>query len=65
MEYRCDFLVIGTGLAGLSYAFQVADHGTVILITKAQLEETNTRYAQGGIASVTYAPDNEETPTSF
>lgn len=60
MEYRCDFLVIGTGLAGLSYALQVADHGTVILLTKAQLEETNTRYAQGGVASVTYAPDNEE-----
>ncbi len=60
MKYSCDFLVIGTGLAGLSYALNVADHGTVILLTKAQLEETNTRYAQGGIASVTYAPDNEE-----
>ena len=60
MEHRCDFLVVGTGLAGLSYALHVADHGQVILMTKAQLEETNTRYAQGGIASVTYAPDNEE-----
>ncbi len=58
MEYRCDFLVIGSGLAGLSYALQVAEHGSVILITKTQLVETNTRYAQGGIASVTYAPDN-------
>lgn len=60
MEYRCDFLVIGTGLAGLSYALQVADHGSVILLAKAELKETNTRYAQGGIASVTYAPDNVE-----
>lgn len=60
MEYRCDFLVIGTGLAGLSYALQVADHGSVILLTKTQLQETNTRYAQGGIASVTYAPDHIE-----
>ena len=60
MDYRCDFLVIGTGLAGLSYALQVAEHGSVILLTKTQLEETNTWYAQGGIASVTYAPDNVE-----
>lgn len=60
MEHRCDFLVIGTGLAGLSYALHVAEKGQVILMTKAQLEETNTRYAQGGIASVTYAPDNVE-----
>lgn len=58
MEYRCDFLVIGTGLAGLSYALQVAEHGRVILLTKALLDETNIIYAQGGIASVTYAPDN-------
>lgn len=58
MDYRCDFLVIGTGLAGLSYALQVAKHGKVILVTKARFDETNTRYAQGGIASVTYAPDN-------
>lgn len=58
MEHSCDFLVIGSGLAGLSYALHVADHGSVILITKARLDETNTRYAQGGIASVTYAPDH-------
>ena len=58
MKKSCDFLVIGSGLAGLSFALQVAEHGKVILITKSNLEETNTRYAQGGIASVTYAPDN-------
>ncbi len=60
MEKKVDFLVIGTGLAGLSYALKVADHGSVCLITKATLEETNTRYAQGGIAAVTYEPDNYE-----
>jgi len=58
MKKECDFLVVGSGLAGLSFALQVAEYGKVILITKAELEETNTRYAQGGIASVTYEPDN-------
>ena len=60
MEKKVDFLVLGSGLAGLSYALKVADHGRVCLITKARLEETNTRYAQGGIAAVTYEPDNYE-----
>ncbi len=60
MNKNCDFLVLGSGLAGLSFALQVAEYGKVILITKAELEETNTRYAQGGIASVTYEPDNIE-----
>jgi L-aspartate oxidase len=55
-----DFLVIGTGLGGLSYALKVADQGKVCLITKTRLEETNTSYAQGGIASVTYQPDDFE-----
>jgi L-aspartate oxidase len=60
MEHKTDFLVIGSGLAGMSFALQVADHGKVILISKTILEETNTWYAQGGIASVMYAPDNME-----
>ncbi len=60
MEKKVDFLVIGSGLAGLSFALKVAAYGKVCLITKAKLEETNTRYAQGGIAAVTYAPDNYE-----
>jgi len=58
MKKKCDFLVIGSGLAGLSFALQVAEYGKVILITKSDLEETNTKYAQGGIASVTYEPDH-------
>ena len=53
MKIQTDFLVIGSGIAGLSFALKVADYGQVILLTKTQLEETNTRYAQGGIAAVT------------
>ncbi len=60
MEKKVDFLVIGSGLAGMSYALKVAEYGKVCLVTKAKLEETNTRYAQGGIAAVTYKPDNFE-----
>jgi L-aspartate oxidase len=58
MEHQFDFLVIGSGLAGLSYALQVAEYGRVAILTKTMLQETNTSYAQGGIAAVTYAPDN-------
>jgi len=60
MELKYDFLVIGSGMGGLSFALKVAEHGTVCLVTKAGLEETNTRYAQGGIAAVTYEPDSPE-----
>ena len=47
-----DFLVIGSGIAGLSFALEVAKHGTVALVTKHNLNEGSTNYAQGGIASV-------------
>jgi len=53
-----DFLIVGSGLAGLSFALKVAHKGKVAIITKSNLNETNTSYAQGGIAAVTYAPDN-------
>ncbi len=59
-NYNCDFLIIGSGIAGLSYALKVADYGKVILISKASLDVTNTTYAQGGIAAVTYDPDTFE-----
>ena len=52
MVRKYDFLVIGSGLAGMSFALKVAHKGTVALICKAGLEEANTYFAQGGIASV-------------
>src|ERR1700722_18298843 len=51
-----DFLVIGFGVAGFSYALKVAQYypeKRVLVITKSQADETNTKYAQGGIAGVT------------
>ncbi len=47
-----DFLVIGAGVAGLSFAIRAARHGSVIVLTKGDLYESNTAWAQGGIASV-------------
>ncbi len=47
---RFDFLVIGAGIAGLSAAIRLAGAGTVLVVTKEELAESNTAYAQGGIA---------------
>ncbi|MCL2074085.1 MAG: L-aspartate oxidase [Marinilabiliaceae bacterium] len=57
---KYDFLVIGSGMAGLSFALKAAEHGSVCIITKKGLTESITGYAQGGISSVTYHPDNFE-----
>jgi len=57
MVKKYDFLVIGSGLAGMSFALKVADKGQVALCCKTGLEEANTFYAQGGIASVTKTTD--------
>jgi len=60
MQKKVDFLVIGSGIAGLSYALKVAPHGKVYIITKADEDESNTKYAQGGIAAVMHDPDTFE-----
>jgi L-aspartate oxidase len=52
MQYKTDFLIIGTGIAGLSFALKVAKYGRVAIVTKKGAMETSTNYAQGGIASV-------------
>lgn len=52
MQLETDFLVLGSGIAGLTYALEVADHGKVLIVTKKECAESNTNYAQGGIASV-------------
>jgi len=58
MKLQSDFLVIGSGIAGLSFALQAAAHGTVALLAKRDIAETATNYAQGGIASVSSNDDS-------
>ncbi len=58
MNRKPDFLIIGSGIAGLSYALKVAPYGKVCMITKANEDESNTKYAQGGIAAVMHSPDS-------
>jgi len=57
MDYHFDYLVIGSGIAGLSFALKAAKDGTVAVVTKKDKLETSTNYAQGGIASV-LGPDD-------
>ena len=60
MRRQFDFLVIGSGIAGLTFALKVAKYGSVCIVTKAKPDETATSFAQGGIAAVMYNPDSFE-----
>lgn len=60
---RHDFLIIGSGVAGLSLALKVARHGTVAVVTKRTRSDSNTAWAQGGVASVTSTEDSFELHT--
>ena len=55
-----DILVIGSGIAGLSCALECAAFAEVVLVTKRELAEANTRYAQGGISAVMGQDDSFE-----
>src|SRR5665647_489209 len=58
MRIETDFLVIGSGIAGLSFALQAAKHGKVAIVTKRDISESATKYAQGGIATVYSTEDS-------
>jgi len=55
---KTDFLIIGSGIAGLSLALKLAAHGKVLIITKSNEDESNTKYAQGGVAVVVDKADS-------
>jgi len=55
---QTDFLVIGSGLAGLAFALEAAKHGQVIVLTKAGVQDSNTSWAQGGIAAAVGESDD-------
>src|SRR5881296_1982354 len=60
MQHDFDFLVIGSGIAGLTFAIKLAKFGSVAVVTKKQRAESNTNYAQGGIAAVMAKDDSFE-----
>jgi L-aspartate oxidase len=60
MRHQVDFLVLGSGVAGLSFALRASRHGSVLLLAKRGRSESNTAYAQGGIAAVLASQDSIE-----
>src|SRR3954468_7272445 len=60
MPQSFDYLVLGGGIAGLSFALEASKRGSVAVLTKRSRAEGNTQYAQGGIASVLSATDSFE-----
>ena len=59
-KIESDFLIIGSGLAGMFCALQAAKHGSVALISKLELGECNSKYAQGGISCVMSDINNKD-----
>ncbi|NIR31974.1 MAG: FAD-binding protein, partial [Gammaproteobacteria bacterium] len=57
---ECDFLIVGSGIAALRAALELAGSGDVLMLTKAGSEEGNTLYAQGGIAAAIGSDDSPE-----
>ena len=60
MVRKTDYLVIGSGLAGLYTAHKASEYGSVLVVTKKGIRESNSYFAQGGIAAVTTIEDNPE-----
>ena len=57
MDLRGDYVIVGSGIAGLRAAVELAPAGNIVIITKADPSESNTEYAQGGIAAA-IGPDD-------
>jgi L-aspartate oxidase len=60
MRITSDYLILGSGISGLTFALEAAEHGDVVVVTKRAIDDTNTNWAQGGIAAVMDPEDSFE-----